>query len=44
MPVPERIDVLSAYKKYKAGNPEKSGPDIIQNLSEWAKSDFVDTE
>ena len=44
MPVPERMDALSACKKYKAENPEKSGPDIIQNLSEWVKSDFVDAE
>ena len=31
-------------QEVKAENPEKSGPDIIQNLSEWVKSDFVDAE
>ena len=44
MPVPESMDALSAFKKYKAENPQKSGPETIQNLSEWVKSDFVDAE
>ena len=44
MPVPESMDALSAFRKYKAENPPKSGPEIIQNLSEWVKSDFVDAE
>ena len=35
MSVPESMKALSAYKKYKAENPEKSGPDIIRNLSEY---------
>ena len=34
MSVPESMEALSAYKKYKAENPQKSGQEIIQNLSE----------
>ena len=38
----QKIWGTCSFKKYVPMNPGKRGPEIIENLSEWVKSDFVD--
>ena len=33
---------LAEYTTYKSANPGKKGPEIIECLKEWVKSDFVE--
>ena len=40
--VPENTGKLAEYRKCKAANPGKKGPEIIECLKEWVKSDFVE--
>ena len=40
--VPENTGKLAEYRTCKAANPGKKGPEIIECLKEWVKSDFVE--
>ena len=40
--VPENTGKLAEYRTSKAVNPGKKGPEIIECLKEWVKSDFVE--
>ena len=40
--VPKNTGKLAEYRTCKAANPGKKGPEIIECLKEWVKSDFVE--
>ena len=40
--VPENTGALAEYKKCKAANPGKKGPEIIECLKEWMEPDLVE--
>ena len=44
LPVPSWMDAFADFKKYKADHTEKEGPEVLKNLSEWVKSDFIDDD